>query len=112
MKSVFVMACAVVLCSGSAVTALSGTDKNACYGETLDVVLQVHDPTDENDGEVQFALPNPASWNALLGKNGRWLRDQKCQDEPMEIDEVYGSGMRSKFQAALGFESGDLEMDR
>ncbi|MDE9449203.1 hypothetical protein J3R80_01810 [Aliiroseovarius sp. Z3] len=112
MKPILAMIGAVGLYGGSIIAALAETDKNACYGETLDVVLQVYEPTDDNDGEVQFALPNPASWNAQLRENGIWLRDLRCQEEPMEIGEVYGSGMRGKFQGAIGFKPGDLEMVR
>ncbi|MCK8463725.1 hypothetical protein MUY35_07670 [Aliiroseovarius sp. S1339] len=111
MKPILAVIGAVGLYGGSIIAALAETDKNACYGETLDVILQVYEPTDDEDGEVQFALPNPASWNAerRAREGGGWLRDLECLEEPILITEVYGSAMRGKFQAAIGWKPGDLE---
>lgn len=72
-----------------------------CYGETLEVQIQMYAADKKNNGQVVLSLPNPASWT-MIGRVGVGsLHDAGCLDEPVLVSTVYGSGMLSKFQRAL-----------
>lgn len=72
-----------------------------CYGETLEVQIQIYAPDQPNEGQVILSLPNPDLWS-MIGRDGAGsLHDAGCLEEPVLVSRVYGSGMQSKFQRAM-----------